>query len=151
VKFSKRNLLESSLRKRMRQRAPPAIGCVGEPLTTPEQDPDFSDEFCHFLQTIVPSVDAAELLIRLRAEAPQTSAIPPEAQRQVQTFSERGLVALDAQGNVRYQPASEALAAHAALLQKLYIERPVTLFRVIYGLRDAKIRSFADAFKLTKR
>lgn len=30
-------------------------------------------------------------------------------------------------------------------------ERPVTLFRVIYALRDLKIKSFADAFKLKRK
>jgi hypothetical protein len=35
-----------------------------------------------------------------------------------------------------------------ATLARLYIERPVTLFRVIYALRDMKISTFADAFKL---
>ena len=42
-------------------------------------------------------------------------------------------------------------AGHVATLAKAYEERPVTLFRIIYALRDANIRSFADAFKLTKR
>ena len=40
---------------------------------------------------------------------------------------------------------------HIATLEKVYRERPVTLFRVIYGLRDAKIRSFAEAFNLRKK
>lgn len=42
------------------------------------------------------------------------------------------------------------LAAHVAMLVKAYEERPVTLFRIIYALRDANIRSFADAFKVRK-
>jgi len=52
---------------------------------------------------------------------------------------------------VRYKPASEVLAAHVATLDRLYRERPVTLIRVIYGLRDSKIRSFADAFRLRRK
>jgi hypothetical protein len=85
------------------------------------QDADFSDEFCRFLQISVRSVDSAEELLRLKREAPQQ-------------------LALDADG-----------LRHLETLEKVYRERPVTLFRVIYGLRDAKIRSFAEAFKLTKR
>lgn len=85
-------------------------------MTPQDTDADFSDEFCRFLQTRVPSVDAAESLLRENRDV------------------------LDA----------EALQ-HIGTLEKVYRERPVTLFRVIYGLRDAKIRSFADAFKLTKR
>jgi hypothetical protein len=115
------------------------------------QDADFSDEFCRFLQAGVPSVDAAELLLRLKREAGQANSVEPHDLRLVQGFAEVGMVAFDAEGRVRYQPTSEALAGHAATLEKVYLERPVTLFRVIYGLRDAKIRSFAEAFKLTRR
>jgi hypothetical protein len=85
------------------------------------QDVDFSDEFCRFLQTAVRSVETAEQLLRLKCEAPQQ-------------------LALDADG-----------LRHLETLEKVYRERPVTLFRVIYGLRDAKIRSFADAFKLERK
>ena len=46
--------------------------------------------------------------------------------------------------------APPELAAHVAMLAKAYEERPVTLFRIIYALRDANIRSFADAFKVRK-
>jgi hypothetical protein len=35
-------------------------------------------------------------------------------------------------------------------LAQAYNERPVTLIRMIYALRDPKIQSFADAFKLRK-
>ena len=84
-------------------------------MTAP-QDADFSDEFCRFLQTRVPSVEAAEALLQGRRDA------------------------LDAE-----------VLRHIATLEKVYRERPVTLFRVIYGLRDAKIRSFADAFKLSRK
>jgi hypothetical protein len=84
-------------------------------LTTP-QDADFSDDFCRFLQTRVPSVEAAEALLREKRDT------------------------LDAE-----------VVLHIATLEKVYRERPVTLFRVIYGLRDAKIRSFAEAFNLRKK
>ena len=49
---------------------------------------------------------------------------------------------------MKYQPASELLAARVQTLAQAYRERPVTLIRVIYGLRDQKIQSFADAFKM---
>lgn len=84
-------------------------------MTTP-QDADFSDDFCRFLQTRVPSVEAAEALLREKRDT------------------------LDAE-----------VVLHIATLEKVYRERPVTLFRVIYGLRDAKIRSFAEAFNLRKK
>ena len=36
-------------------------------------------------------------------------------------------------------------------LAQAYEERPVTLIRMIYALRDSTIQSFADAFKFRKR
>ena len=40
--------------------------------------------------------------------------------------------------------------AYLRTLAQAYEQRPVTLIRLIYALRDSKIRSFADAFKLRK-
>jgi hypothetical protein len=40
--------------------------------------------------------------------------------------------------------------AQVRTLAQAYKRRPVTLIRVIYALRDTKIQSFADAFKLTR-
>jgi hypothetical protein len=37
------------------------------------------------------------------------------------------------------------------MLSQAYRERPVTLFRVIYALRDLKIRSFAHAIKARRK
>jgi len=57
---------------------------------------------------------------------------------------------LEASRNPAAGPVDDATRAHLATLAQAYEERPVTLFRIIYALRDAKIRSFADAFKLRK-
>jgi hypothetical protein len=127
-------------------------------------DAQFSDDFCHFLQAAVPSVDAAEMLLAL-ARKPErwwsaaefVAALSPaplgdaDAARQLEAFAARGLVARRADQRVRYRPADAALAAHVATLAQVYGERPVTLIRVIYALRDGKIRSFADAFRLRRR
>ncbi len=128
------------------------------------QDADFSDEFCRFLQVAVPAVEAAELLLLLRREPARTwalaeavAALGPgvslreeDAARYVQEFHARGIVEVDAERRVQYRPAADA-AGHIATLEKVYRERPVTLIRVIYGLRDDKIRSFADAFRLRRK
>jgi hypothetical protein len=87
------------------------------------EDVDFSDEVCRFLQAHVPSVDAAEALLaqyRLHNTVRATG------------FSE------------------DEVARHLATLAQAYEQRPVTLVRLIYALRDRKIRSFAAAFKLRK-
>jgi hypothetical protein len=51
---------------------------------------------------------------------------------------------------LRYRPASDELARHVSTLAQAYEERPVTLVRLIYALRDQRVRSFAEAFKLRK-
>ena len=127
------------------------------------EDAQFSDDFCRFLQTTVPSVDAAELLLLLQRDASRwwssaeivaglRPAVLAEADvaRYVETFQARGLVAQGADKRIQFHPGSDELAGYARTLAQAYSERPVTLIRVIYALRDSKIRSFADAFKLRK-
>lgn len=127
-----------------------------------EEDVDFSDEFLRFLQANIPAVEAAELLFVymrdparpwLLREAMRTlgpGITEADAERYAAGLRDRLLVATEA-GGLRYQPASGALDAHARTLDRLYRERPVTLIRVIYGLRDSSIRSFADAFRLRRK
>jgi len=130
-------------------------------VPTSDNDPDFTDAFCGFLQRYIPNVDAAELLLLL-AKDPQRAWLFGELRSHlaaVTAFSESDLVrsldalqygamiSRDADKRVRYLP-SPVNDAHVVLLARLYVERPVTLFRVIYALRDAKIKTFADAFKL---
>jgi hypothetical protein len=128
-------------------------------------DSAFSDEFCRFLQNTVPSVDAAELLLALarhperwwltneltRALQPATMLGDADAERYLEDFEAAGLAAAGPDGRRQYRPASTALAQHVAMLALAYKERPVTLFRVIYALRDVKLQSFADAFKLKRK
>jgi hypothetical protein len=129
------------------------------------EDADFSDEFCRFLQAAIPAVDAAELLLlaadrpdvwwspgelveRLRPKTPMTE---DDARRHADVFAARGLLEAGPDGKLRYRPASEELARHVRTLAQAYEERPVTLVRVIYALKDAKIRTFAEAFRLRKK
>ena len=129
------------------------------------EDAAFSDEFCHFLRAAVPTVDAAELLLLLRREpgrwwtagdasaalAPTTVVTEADSVRYFGIFQAAALLALAPDKRVQYKPASELLEAHARTLEQAYRERPVTLIRVIYALRDSRIQSFADAFKLRRR
>ena len=127
------------------------------------EDAQFSDEFCRFLQTSIPSVDSAELLLLLARDpsrwwsaADIASALKPaplteaDVTRTLETLLARGLVAQGADRRVQYHPANDELDGYVKTLGQAYSERPVTLIRVIYALRDSKIRSFADAFKLRK-
>jgi len=115
------------------------------------EDADFTDEFCQFLQSAVPAVEAAEFLLQVKEDPARPWTPPQGVERYVSGLQASGLVEVDSDQRVRYKPASDALAAHVATLEKLWRERPVTLIRVIYGLRDSKIRSFAEAFRLRRK
>jgi hypothetical protein len=128
-----------------------------------DNDPDFTDEFCGFLQRCVSSVDAAELLLLLHKEpdrwweardlstqlAPGASLSEADVQRYVDGFQQCSVLVRDAERRIQYRRAP-AHDEHVALLARLYVERPVTLFRLIYALRDTKINTFAEAFKLRR-
>jgi len=122
----------------------------------------FSEALCRFIQEAIPALEAAEVLLILsrNAEAafsPEQIAglIAPTVLNQVQaakyleTFRLHGLVSAEA-GAFQYRPRSPDLDPLVQQLAMAYNERPVTLVRLIYALHDAKIRSFADAFKIRK-
>jgi len=112
-------------------------------------DAAFSDEFCRFLYALVPNVSAAELLLELRARGEEGVRPRSNPDRLIlDSFVKQGLVAVLADGFVYRAPAE--VDAHVATLAQAYRERPVTLFRIIYALRDDKVQSFADAFRLRK-
>jgi hypothetical protein len=128
------------------------------------EDVDFSDEFCEFLQTCIPSVHAAELLLLLRSRPEDwwdaadlaqrmraAGLAEPECARYLELLHSRGLLAAGPDKRIQFRPADAALAAHADKLAQAYTERPVTLFRVIYALRDTRVRSFAEAFRLRRK
>jgi hypothetical protein len=128
------------------------------------EDSAFSDEFCRFIQTTLPSVDAAELLLALaeREDAwwtaqelaarlrPASTISEADAARYLDIFQARGLTAVGPDKRVQFHPADAPLRAQVTTLAQAYRERPVTLIRMIYALRDSKIQSFADAFKLRR-
>jgi hypothetical protein len=70
--------------------------------------------------------------------------------RYLALFQAGGMIAVGPDKRVQYRPAHQAVAAQVATLAQAYQERPVTLIRVIYALRDSTIQSFADAFKLKR-
>ena len=108
------------------------------------EDIEFSDAFCRFVQAHLPSVERAEVLIAAYRNpgAPADTGTPAnrEALRAAGLLDEL----------LRYRPASADVDALVRTLAQAYEQRPVTLIRLIYALRDSRIRSFADAFKLRK-
>ena len=126
------------------------------------EDAAFSDEFCGFLRAAVPTVDAAEVLLLLHrgaerwwsaeevvgALAPSVSLSGSAAAASLAVLQASGLIAAGPDKRVQDRPRDGAFDAHVATLVQAYRERPVTLIRMIYALRDSKIQSFADAFRL---
>jgi hypothetical protein len=131
-------------------------------VSSSDENADFSDAFCAFLQLSVTTINAAELLLLLFNNAetawnprelaaklePLASLTEPEVAKHLELFQQRGLIVRAEGDQVRYQPASGEVDSHVRTLSRLYNERPVTLIRVIYALRDTKIKTFADAFTI---
>ena len=121
---------------------------------------EFSDEFCRFLQSQIPGVDAAELLLLFRGHPDRAFGVEEAvrrlgpgverkaAERYLERFEASGLLVRE-DARYRYHAQSD-LAPHVETLAAAYNHRPVTLVRVIFALRDSSIQSFADAFKLRK-
>lgn len=128
------------------------------------RDPDFPDELCSFIQQCTPSVEAVELLLFL-AGHPDKPWTPGELARQMrpssitepaireylQLFVACRLVNRGHDNLYRYGTPSPQTTRVVQALAKAYNERPVSLVRMIYFLKESKIQSFAEAFKIRKR
>lgn len=126
-----------------------------------DNDPDFTDEFCEFLQRSVASVDTVEILLLLSKDrekwwetnelrerlATAANLSEGDVAKCLDDLQQSAVISRGGDRRARFRPAP-AHDAHVATLARLYVERPVTLFRVIYALRDSKIKTFADAFRL---
>jgi hypothetical protein len=123
------------------------------------EDVEFTDEFCRFLKASIPGLDAAELLILLYRR-PDEAFTPLEAvatlgagvtvvdaARYLESFAATQLAGVE---SGRYRFRDSALSPMVATLAHAFSHRPVTLIRIIYALRDTRIQTFADAFKLRK-
>ncbi|HEX6004834.1 MAG TPA: hypothetical protein VFZ14_12640 [Burkholderiales bacterium] len=129
------------------------------------EDSAFTQDFFEFIHTAVPSVSVAELLLLVSKEperwwtvADIRSELPADVNLTegaiasgLDALRAQGIVEYDTEKRARYHPASERLTGHVQTLAQAYNERPVTLIRMIYALRDSKIQSFADAFKFWKK
>ncbi len=123
------------------------------------EDVEFSDEFCSFLKASVPGVDVADLLLLLYRR--RDYAFTPEeavatlgsgvsvgdAGRHLESFIV-GNLAEAVQGRYRFRDSAQSPMVE--MLAQAFTHRPVTLVRIIYALRDSKIQTFAEAFKLRK-
>ena len=65
-------------------------------------------------------------------------------------LSAAGLVVTDADGAVRYQPATTALDSLAGEAEALYARSPDAVRRMIVSSVSSDLTAFADAFRLRK-
>jgi hypothetical protein len=126
-------------------------------------DPDFPEALRVFIRDNIPDVDAAELLLQLARDRDRpydlhtllsdlapTAISDAVARKHLTAFQERGLVVSTRANTYQYSPSTPQLDAAVHALTRVYNARPVTMVRMIYALRDEKIRSFADAFRIKK-
>lgn len=73
-----------------------------------------------------------------------------DAGKCLELLKTRGIVQAGPGGLFQYDGRLADMDALVRTLAQAYNERPVTLIRIIYALRDHKIRSFAEAFKFQR-
>ena len=66
----------------------------------------------------------------------------------VESLLAAGLVVIEPEDLVRYQPTSDAVDSLASAAEALYATRPDSIRRMIVAQASSGLSSFADAFKL---
>jgi hypothetical protein len=120
----------------------------------------FSDDATAFIRAAIRSVWALEALRCLRAQKSRTwsaTALTLELraselviQEVLATFRSIGLLTAEADGGVRYGPASPELDAVVGEIVAEYERRPIAVMKEIYATETSKIQDFANAFRLKK-
>jgi hypothetical protein len=106
------------------------------------------------------SVWSLELLLRLHRDPARTwqpidlvrelRSSDVIVQRSIEELTAAGLIVVEANGSVRYSPASGVQGGLVDELADEYERRPSAIRRMIVQNPTEKLRSFSDAFKLTK-
>ena len=119
------------------------------------------EDLLSFIRGSIRSTWALELLLLLRKQAPRAYA-PEELVRElratplliggcIEQLQKTGLIACDQGGVCRYAPASPALDQLCGQLARVYEERPVTVINAIVASPNDRLKTFADAFRFTKK
>jgi hypothetical protein len=116
-----------------------------------------------FIHGMLPSWEAAVLLVHVSREAGRVWTteelvagmgfpdLTVDAARQYVTHFERcGLLRCHPDGRCEFAPQTDALRTVTDQLREAYDRQPVTLVRAVYSATGAKLRSFADAFRLRR-
>jgi len=118
------------------------------------------DSVSNFIRTAFRSVWALELLLHLKASEPRPWSRDElvDAMRGSRLLVDQsldgllrmGLISIDGDGLVRFQPATEELASLTELAQREYVTRPDAVRRLIVSGAHRGLANFADAFRLWK-
>jgi hypothetical protein len=110
-----------------------------------------------FIQSVVRSVWAVELMLVLRQDAERVWSAadlvrelrgsPALVAENLGLFTAGGIVDETEPGRFKYRPASPALAELCDELDREYRQRPVTVMQAILARRNSKVQSLADAFR----
>ena len=113
-----------------------------------------------FITSAFPSVWSLELLLQLKA-SPERAFTAEElvttlrasdvvVTRSGQALIAAGLVVEEAEGALRYAPASPELDSLATRAEDVYRLKPDKVRRAIVGATPNELNAFADAFKLRR-
>lgn len=117
------------------------------------------DDIVSFVQGTINSLCALELLLLLRRERPRPYTLD-QVVRELRSSQLAVTQALDrltrseliediGDGAYRYQQGSAQLDVICERLESLYARKPVKIVNAILGAPDEKLRTFADAFRLS--
>jgi hypothetical protein len=120
---------------------------------------DFPEGLRDLIRGCLPNIDAVEILLLLSRQPRKQFEVSEIAAASRPELSEAAIrsdlkrlftcgLLRENDGRYRFTPASTNLRDLVRALEKLYNERPVTLVRTIYALRDEPMRAFSDAFRL---
>ena len=124
------------------------------------QKDDIQGELRTFVAEKIHSVAQLETLLLLLGE-PQKSWTAAEASRALYISPEmaagllaelaaRGLVSASSEGAYRYGPTAEQMDRCVRQLAELYASRRVSIISLIHSSPVDKLRSFADAFRISR-
>ncbi len=150
-----------------RLRCPPPLPCdartterraIGEAAGIPEATR-------RFIAAHISSVEQLEVLLLLRCDADrwwppeevagELSTPPDSVAHRLRDLRGHGLVAEERSGRdgtsrFRYQPATPELEGAVSTLAQVYARRRSSVISVIFADPDRSIRTFADAFRLSR-
>lgn len=122
-------------------------------------NPDTDDDATAFARVAIGSISALELLVLLRRR-PQQCYQLVELVRELRSselavaqalehLAKSGLIEELPGASYRYQQVSAQLDAICDRLESLYARKPVMIVRAILDAPNEKLRTFADAFRLS--